>query len=142
MGFNEGKTERNKHRKTIHAYHADLLTVPSQTEARMGTGSIHHVAWQVADDTEQQKARSQLLESGTMPTPQIDRNYFHSIYFREPGGVLFEIATNGPGFTVDEPEVSLGTELKIPPQYEAQRDMIIQALTPLPEIPEPEQKPE
>lgn len=142
MGFTEGGTDRNMHRYSIQGYNADLITLPNLTEARMGSGSIHHVAWQVADDAEQQIARSELLAAGSVPTPQIDRNYFHSIYFREPGGTLFEIATNGPGFTIDEPEEMLGTDLKIPPQYESQRDAIIAALPPLPELPEAEKKPE
>jgi glyoxalase family protein len=72
-----------------------------------------------------------LLEAGLQPTPVIDRQYFHSIYFREPGGVLFEIATDSPGFAVDEPADRLGHELKLPPQHEPLRDRIELRLPPL-----------
>jgi glyoxalase family protein len=108
----------------------------------MGTGSIHHVAWGVNDDDAQLVARADLVKSGLQPTPQIDRNYFHSIYFREPGTCLFEVATAGHGFTIDEPEDKLGTLLMIPPNYEEQREQIIAALPVLPVIDRPTLTPE
>mgnify|MGYP003694116421 CR=1 FL=1 len=73
-----------------------------------GTGSIHHLAWRVEDDAHQLQVREQVLREGAHPTPVIDRFWFRSVYFREPGGVLFELATDGPGFHVDEKMESLG----------------------------------
>jgi glyoxalase family protein len=93
-----------------------------------GAGTVHHVAFAVADDAAQLKVRSQVAQANLQPTPVIDRNYFHSVYFREPAGVLYEIATNPPGFTADEPLESLGESLKLPPQYEAMRSQIEAAL--------------
>lgn len=95
-----------------------------------GAGTVHHVAW--ASTPEEHEAwRSLVLEGGAQPTPVIDRFYFRSIYFREPSGVLFEIATLGPGFTVDEPLESLGEKLSLPPDYEHLRDRVEPNLTPL-----------
>jgi len=89
---------------------------------------IHHVAWRTPDDEEQKSWRAKLAQKGLNVTPVIDRKYFHSIYFHEPGGVLFEIATDPPGFTVDEPAEQLGTRLNLPPWLEPLRDEIQQAL--------------
>ena len=86
-----------------------------------GAGTVHHVAFAVADDERQLAARERVVEARLQATPVIDRNYFHSVYFREPGGVLFELATNPPGFAIDEPVEHLGEALKLPSQYEAQR---------------------
>jgi catechol 2,3-dioxygenase-like lactoylglutathione lyase family enzyme len=91
---------------------------------RVAAGTVHHVAWRTASDDEQLAWRKRLLEVGSVVTPVQDRQYFHSIYFREPGGVLFEIATDPPGFTADEPADRLGTTLKLPPWLEPQRAMI------------------
>ncbi|MEL5877081.1 ring-cleaving dioxygenase [Cereibacter sphaeroides] len=92
---------------------------------RMGAGSVHHIAFRAADDAEQAAMRTRLAEThGLRTTEQQDRNYFRSLYFREPGGVLFEIATDGPGFTVDEPLADLGRTLKLPAQYERHRQEI------------------
>jgi glyoxalase family protein len=92
---------------------------------REGAGSVHHIAFRAADDAEQAAMVKKLTEiHGRRVTAQRDRNYFRSVYFREPGGVLFEIATDEPGFAVDEPVASLGEALKLPPQYEAQRGRI------------------
>lgn len=104
---------------------------PSPPErARQGAGTVHHVAW--ASDPEGQEAWQQLLtDAGARPTPIIDRYYFRSVYFREPSGVLFEIATIGPGFTVDEPLQDLGEKLSLTPQFEHLRDQIEPRLTPL-----------
>jgi glyoxalase family protein len=93
-----------------------------------GAGTVHHIAWRTPDDEQQLAWRTELTAVGHEPTPVIDRNYFNSIYFREPGGVLYEIATDPPGFTVDEPLESLGSELKLPPQYEPLRARIEAAL--------------
>ena len=102
---------------------------------RMGRGSVHHVAFRAADDAAQAAMASTLrAEHGLMPTHQLDRNYFRSIYFREPGGILFEIATDEPGFAVDEPVESLGRELKLPRFLEPHRREIEAALPPLDEI--------
>jgi len=94
-------------------------------------GTVHYVAFRCANEKEQLRWRDQLLELGLNVTPVIDRFYFHSIYFREPGGILFEIATEGPGFTVDEPIKYLGESLKLPPQYEEHRAEIERALPPI-----------
>jgi glyoxalase family protein len=93
-------------------------------------GTVHHVAW--ASTIEEHAAwRTKVAEAGSRPTPVIDRFYFRSIYFREPSGVLFEIATLGPGFTVDEPLETLGEKLSLPPDYEHVRDRVEPELTPL-----------
>jgi predicted esterase len=96
-----------------------------------GAGTVHHVAWSVADDAAQLAVRQRVLEAGLEPTPVIDRNYFQSVYFREPGGVLFELATKPPGFAVDEPVESLGEQLMLPPQFESYRAQIEAALPPI-----------
>jgi glyoxalase family protein len=97
-----------------------------------GAGTVHHVAWaSPIDDHEAWWTR--VAEAGASPTPIIDRYYFRSIYFREPSGVLFEIATIGPGFTADEPLEHLGERLSLPPDYEQLRDRLEHVLTPLPD---------
>ena len=96
-----------------------------------GAGTVHHVAW--ASRMEDHEAwRRRVSENGGRPTPVIDRYYFRSIYFREPSGVLFEIATIGPGFTTDEPREHLGERLALPPKFEPLRERLERALTPLP----------
>jgi glyoxalase family protein len=96
-----------------------------------GAGTIHHVAWASPMD-EHEAWRARVAEGGARPTPVIDRFYFRSIYFREPSGVLFEIATIGPGFAVDEPAAHLGERLSLPPDYEHLRTQLEPVLTPLP----------
>ena len=96
-----------------------------------GAGTVHHVAWASPMD-EHDAWRRRVLEAGASPTPVIDRYYFRSIYFREPSGVLFEIATIGPGFTADEPLESLGERLSLPPNFEQLREQVEPILTPLP----------
>ena len=96
-----------------------------------GAGSIHHVAWSAADDAELERYRAIAAAAGARPTPIIDRQYFHSVYFREPSGVLFELASRDVGFDVDEPLDALGHGLMLPPQYEAQRDALELRLTPI-----------
>jgi len=98
-----------------------------------GAGTVHHIAW--ADYPDDHEAwHTKLVEDGMAPTPIIDRFYFKSIYFREPSGVLFEIATIGPGFTVDEPLETLGEKLSLPPNYTQLREDLESRLTPLPDI--------
>lgn len=109
----------------------DLRRVDGFWRGAGGVGTVHHVAFRVPDDKAQVQARQALLDAGMQATPVIDRQYFTSIYFREPGGVLFEVATDQPGFGIDEPAGTLGTELRLPPQYEAQRAAIAAHLPPL-----------
>lgn len=109
----------------------DVLCSPESTQGQAGAGTIHHVAFATDTETSQVQAREKLLKAGLNVTPVIDRQYFHSIYFREPGGVLFEIATVLPGFTVDEPLEHLGESLKLPPWEEHNRKMIEAALPPV-----------
>lgn len=115
----------------------DVIVRPELSHGQMGAGTIHHIAWRATDDRQQLAWREQLLAAGASVTPVRDRQYFHSIYFYEPGGVLFEIATDGPGFTIDEPLETLGTTLQLPPWYEPQRAQIERVLPPLtlPEVP-------
>ena len=94
-------------------------------------GTIHHVAWSAADDAELEAFRARAVEAGARATEIIDRQYFHSVYFREPSGVLFELASRDIGFEYDEPLESLGESLKLPPQYESRRAALERALTPL-----------
>jgi glyoxalase family protein len=96
-----------------------------------GAGTVHHVAFRAADEADQLAWRQAVDESGLYVTPVLDRQYFRSIYFREPGGVLFEIATDPPGFTWDEPVESLGSGLKLPPWLEESRARIEAALPPV-----------
>ena len=97
----------------------------------MGVGTVHHVAFRVPDDETQLALREEVAALGYNVTPVLDRNYFRSIYFREPGGVLFEIATDPPGFTADEDVEHLGENLKLPPWLEPQREQLEEALPPL-----------
>ncbi len=109
----------------------ELVHVASAPAARMGAGTIHHVAWRVPTDEAQTEIAARIADAGVNVTPVIDRQYFRSIYFRIPGGVIFEIATDAPGFAVDEPAESLGTSLKLPPQYEPRRAEIEKHVAPL-----------
>ena len=106
----------------------DLTTGTDASPHRPGQGTVHHVAFRAADDHEETALRARLAVLGLDPTAQIDRTYFRSVYAREPGGVLLEIATDAPGFTLDEPEATLGSALMLPPQYERHRDAIEKAL--------------
>ncbi len=103
---------------------------PPAERARQGAGSVHHVAWASTID-EHEAWRERAIAGGAQPTPVIDRFYFRSIYFREPSGVLFEIATLGPGFTVDEPLEQLGEKLSLPPDYEHLRAEVEPNLRPV-----------
>lgn len=109
--------------------HVELEAVPGLPRGKLGRGTIHHIAFRAKDDAEQQAMAARLLSQfGITATEQKDRNYFRSIYFREPGGVLFEIATDEPGFAVDEPLETLGEKLKLPTFLEPRRAQIEAAL--------------
>ena len=104
---------------------------PSLPYAQVGIGGVHHVAFRTPNDAEHQVWRARIAAAGLRVTPEIDRFYFHSIYFREPGGILFEIATDGPGFATDESVESLGASLALPPFLEGQRAAIEAGLRPI-----------
>jgi glyoxalase family protein len=128
LGFagDDGAWEaRGEQRGSHYAYDA-----APEARGLSGAGTVHHVAWSSPLD-EHDAWRERVAAAGTQPTPVIDRFYFRSIYFREPSGVLFEIATLGPGFTADEPLESLGEALSLPPAYEPLRERLEQVLTPL-----------
>jgi glyoxalase family protein len=111
----------------------DIREAGNFLAGRMGGGTVHHIAFRATSDAEQASMANKLLsDHGIRTTPQIDRQYFRSVYFNEPGGVLFEIATDQPGFAVDEPLASLGSELKLPAFLEPRRKYIESALPPLP----------
>jgi glyoxalase family protein len=109
-----------------------LVLEPASGRGRPGAGTIHHVAF-TARDEEHEAWRERVAQSGLHPTPVIDRFYFRSVYFREPGGILFELATPSPGFSADEPIESLGERLSLPPDYEPLREKLEGVLTPLPD---------
>jgi glyoxalase family protein len=106
----------------------DLLHLPGQERGSDGAGTVHHVAWRTPNDTEQLAWREEIATLGLRVTPVVDRQYFRSIYFREPGGVLFEIATDPPGMGWDEPVEALGTRLRLPSWLEPQRAKVESAL--------------
>ena len=126
------KQEGNRYRFVTNAIQGaaiiDLVENPHNARAINAGGTIHHVAFRVKDEDVLMHFRGKVLDHGLNITPKIDRNYFFSLYFREPGGVLFELATDNPGFSVDEPVAELGTHLKLPPQYEASRSEIEKVL--------------
>ena len=128
MGFSEvareGRRARYKTGTGGPAAFVDILEDPTAPPGEEAVGTVHHVAWRARDDEHQLAWRELLVGSGREVTPVIDRKYFHSIYFREPGGVLFEIATDRPGFTVDEPAENLGGALQLPPQIEDRRETL------------------
>ena len=132
FGYKLQEQKINRHRFVTDAIETaaiiDLVEVPGEHRGLVAGGTVHHVAFRVTDDAVQKMYREKLLSLGLNPTPVIDRNYFHSVYFREPGGVLFEIATESPGFTIDESISELGTNLKLPHQYESRRDEIVKIL--------------
>jgi len=104
---------------------------PPAERSVQSAGTVHHIAWSAADDAELIRLRDAAVGAGARATQVIDRQYFHSVYFREPSGVLFELATRDIGFTYDEPLDSLGEALKLPPQYEDRRAELEQSLTPI-----------
>jgi glyoxalase family protein len=109
----------------------DLLCQPDAAMGRVAAGSVHHIAFRAKDEAEQLQWRERLVGLGYNVTPVIDRTYFHSIYFREPGGILFEIATEPPGFTLDEKIEELGMHLQVPPWMESARAQIEEILPPI-----------
>ena len=113
----------------------DLLCQPDTAMGRVAAGSVHHIAFRAKDQAEQLQWRERLVDLGYNVTPVMDRDYFHSIYFREPGGVLFEIATEGPGFATDEDPAHLGESLVLPPWLESHRPAIERALPTLTLVP-------
>ncbi|MER5174699.1 MAG: ring-cleaving dioxygenase [Candidatus Nitrosocosmicus sp.] len=113
------------------AHIVDVICIPDTQQADIGIGSVHHVAWRTPTDGQQKILHQNLVMAGLNATPVIDRFYFHSVYFREPGGILFEIATNTPGFTVDEKTEELGTHLVLPPWYEPIRRDLEKILPPI-----------
>ncbi|MBA4055342.1 MAG: ring-cleaving dioxygenase [Marivirga sp.] len=106
----------------------DVLCTPDAMRGLSGSGTIHHLAFATADDNTQLEVRERLLTKGLNVTPVLDRQYFHSIYFREPGGILFEVATNPPGFMIDEDAAHLGESLKLPSWIEPSRTEIEKGL--------------
>lgn len=132
MGFSLVGSEGNRFRYQAGGGGAgatvDVLCTPAGRVGRLGTGTVHHIAWRTPDDAQQLQWRSELVRLGYNVTPVIDRNYFHSIYYREPGGVLFEIATDPPGFAIDEPQEHLGERLMLPREYESQRPTLERVL--------------
>ena len=109
----------------------DVIESPEGPVGEESIGTVHHVAWRTPDGASQKTWRALLLQAGRNVTPVIDRWYFQSIYYREPGGVLFEIATDGPGFTVDETPEKLGTTLSLPPWFQVRRDRLDEILPPI-----------
>jgi glyoxalase family protein len=132
LGFTFVGQEGNRLRFTGAAddigRYIDLLVRPELGAGRVGSGSVHHIAFRTRDDTEQLEYQAQLAQAGHGVTDVRDRQYFRSIYFRSPGGVLFEIATDAPGFAIDEPVDQLGFSLKLPPWLEEHRTDIQQHL--------------
>jgi glyoxalase family protein len=135
MGAVLESSESNRFRYTLgdgpSRARIDLLCLPAARWGTGGTGTVHHIAWRTPDDGSQATARSELVSAGLNVSPVIDRNYFHSIYYREPGGVLFEIATDPPGFAVDESPDTLGSKLMLPEWLESHRSALEAALPPI-----------
>lgn len=127
MGFREIAEEGNRMRFAADGHalgnHIDVLVNPRASYGRMGAGSVHHIAFRSPDDASQLEWLEEIAKHVDV-TPVLDRTYFHSIYFREPGGVLFELATDPPSFALDEPIESLGKALRIPPWLEGHRSTI------------------
>lgn len=111
--------------------YVDILCVPDSLKGLSGNGTIHHIAFSTKNEDTQEEVRIKIAQRMLNPTPILDREYFTSIYFREPGGVLFEVATAGPGFMTDEDKAHLGEGLKLPARFEKHRSTIEQAVTPV-----------
>jgi glyoxalase family protein len=109
----------------------DILCSPDSMKGLAGSGTVHHIAFATPDKQTQAEVRLRVVKRMLNPSPILDRNYFTSVYFREPGGVLFEVATSGPGFAVDEPAEHLGEALKLPAQFEKDRIQIEKTLPPV-----------
>lgn len=132
LGFERGSMDGNRFRFTLGdggpGQIADVLCMPDAPTGRMGVGAVHHVAWRTADEASQLEIRADVAKAGFNVTPVAERNYFRSIYFREPSHILFEVATDGPGFDADEPLETLGTRLCLPAWLEPHRDSIVKEL--------------
>lgn len=132
MDFRHLGTENGWHRYGVGAgksgAYVDVREIPTAGRGAWGRGSIHHLAWRVDDEIHQLEIRKRVAEGGSRPTPVIDRFWFKSVYFPEPGGVLFELATEGPGFAVDEDRAHLGETLVLPPWLEPDRAEIEKVL--------------
>lgn len=132
LGFTAAGEERGWHRFTLRGGGSgrslDIQVLPDAARGAWGTGSVHHVAWRVPDDEAQREIQRSVSRAGGRPTEVIDRFWFRSVYFREPGGALFEVATDGPGFAVDEPAATLGERLILPPWLEPNRAEIERVL--------------
>lgn len=132
LGYNLQKHEGERYRFATDAIDTanlvDIIENDAVPAGRNAAGTNHHIAFRVKDDNVLMEYREKALSAGLSITPKINRDYFYSLYFREPGGVLFEIATDNPGFTVDEPLNELGTNLKLPAQYEGMREKIEEVL--------------
>jgi catechol 2,3-dioxygenase-like lactoylglutathione lyase family enzyme len=143
LGFRPIGQERNRFRYEIAgggpSTVVDLVCSPDAPQGRVAVGAVHHIAWRTPDDDEQVSWLGEIGRLGYNVSPVMDRRYFHSIYFREPGGVLFEIATDLPGFTVDEPVEILGTKLALPEWLEPNRSLIEKHLPPLRFSPNPQE---
>jgi glyoxalase family protein len=109
----------------------DVREAPEARRGAWGVGAVHHLAWRVDDDRQQLEVREQVSAAGGAATPVIDRFWFKSVYFKEPGGLLFELATDGPGFSIDEDPAHLGETLVLPPFLESSRQEIERVLPPL-----------
>ena len=144
LGFSLLRSERGWHRYGVgdgtSGSYVDLQEAPQARRGAWGVGSIHHIAWRVEDEAHQNALRAGVDDAGRRPTPMIDRFWFKSVYFLEHGGVLFELATEGPGFAVDEDPDHLGEALVLPPWLEPQRQAIVAALPSL-SLPSPAVKP-
>ncbi len=132
FGYKLLESHVNRHRFVTDAVETanivDLVEAPGESVGHVAAGSVHHVAFRVKDDKVLMAFRDKVVAAGLSITEKIDRNYFYSLYFREPGGVLFEIATDNPGFAIDETIEELGTGLKLPAQYESNREDISKRL--------------
>jgi len=135
MGYTAAGNEGDRYRfvgdPKVSGHIVDIVHRPAKARANFGAGSIHHIAFRVPTDEQQLEYQNSIREAGFRVTEVMDRNYFHSIYFRERGGVLFEIATDTPGFAIDESPQTLGETLKLPEWYEPNRTAIEQSLPPI-----------
>ncbi|HEY1009685.1 MAG TPA: ring-cleaving dioxygenase [Daejeonella sp.] len=135
FGYKLLESHVNRHRFLTDAIETanivDLVEAPGESVGHVAAGSVHHVAFRVKDDKVLMAFRDKVVAAGLSITEKIDRNYLYSLYFREPGGVLFEIATDNPGFAIDESVEELGSDLKLPAQYESHREDISKRLASL-----------
>ena len=135
LGFQQIAEEGSRRRFSLDAKstsaQVDLVEHAEDPPGQIAAGTVHHIAFRTPSDDEQVKWREKLIDLGFEVSPVMDREYFHSIYFREPGGILFEIATEGPGFSIDEAVEHLGESLKLPVEFDVHRSEIEQMLPPI-----------